>query len=358
MTSDRARRMGSLVVAAAVATAFFFVSLGCRNGDSSADGDAVEVSVHVGAVSRATLHRYVQAYGRVDPEPAGPGKAPARAVIGAPSAGLLAGIECSEGEKVGRGSTLFVLDSRTAEVSVATARTALAYAEKTLARQRELLEAGGTSQRALEEAEQLRDTAANDLAAAETQLDLLQITAPIAGTVVRIDAALGQPVEPNTVLAEIIDLDRLVISLGVPSGEAPNIEPGQRVELAGGSSIFGRVVFVGRDVDPATDTVIVRGSIPPGSQLRPGQFLEFRVVTDEHPDCLVVPEASVVTREGEGSWVMVVNGDTAVRKAVTIGLRENGLVEVSGPDLAEGTTVVTGDAYGLPEKTRVRVVGN
>jgi len=356
MKSDRARRMGTLMVGAAMVVASSLMNPGCRRGDGDS-GAPVEVVVHVGTVTRATLHSYVEAYGRVEPEPPGTGSPPARAIIGAPVSGLLARIECAEGERVGVGSTLFALDSRTAEVAATKARTALAYAEKTLERQRELLEAGGTSERGVQDAEQLRDAAGNELAAAETQLELLRVTAPVAGTVVRIDAALGQPVEPNTVLAEIIDLDRLVIEAGVPSLEAPNLAPGQRVELASDGSILGRVVFVGRNVDPATDTVVTRASVPPGSNLRPGQFLEFRIVTDEHPDCLVVPVASVVSREGEGSWVMVVSGDTAVRKPVTIGLREDGMVEVSGPEIAEGTAIVTDDAYGLPAETRIRIAG-
>jgi membrane fusion protein (multidrug efflux system) len=355
MRSDRANSAGLLEVAVLAVAVIAVTGPGCRDAGSGPGGESTDVAVHVGTVTRATLHSYVQAYGRVEPEPPGPGKAPARAVVGAPAGGLLARIECAEGEKVRQGATLFVLDSRAAEVAVTTAETALAYAEGTLERQRELLQAGGTSQRAKDEAEQQRDTAANDLAAARTQLELLHITAPVTGTVVRIDAALGQPVEPNTVLAEIIDLDRLVVSLGVPSREAPNVELGQRVELGADSSIFGRVVFIGRDVDPAADTVVVRASIPAGSKLRPGEFFEFRVVTDEHPDCLVVPDASVVTREGEGSWIMVVSGDTAVRTPVTIGLRENGLVEVSGSDVTEDTVVVT-DAYGLPARTRVRIL--
>ena len=251
-----------------------------------------------------------------------------------------------------------MLDSRAAEVTAATARTALEYADKTLQRQRELLEAGGTSERALEEAEKQRDSAANELAAAETQLDLLRITAPVSGTVVRIDAALGQPVEPNMVLAEIIDLERLVITSSVPSQEATTIEPGQRVELAADGSTLGHVVFIGRDVDPATDTVVVRSSIPPDSALRPGQFVEVRVVTDEHRGCLVVPAVSVVSDADQGSWVMVVTGDTAVRTPVTTGLVEDGLIEVSGAGIEEGTVVVTDDAYGLPAETGIRVVSS
>ena len=354
MKSDRADWVGRLVVSAAMVAAATLTNAGCRRGDGDS-GERVEVTVHVGTVTRATLHRYVEAYGRIEPEPPGVKSPPARAIIGAPVSGLLARIECAEGERVSVGSTLFVLDSRTAEVAATRARTALAYAERTLERQRELLEAGGTSERAVQDAEQVRDAAGNELAAAETQLELLRVTAPVAGTVVRIDAALGQPVEPNTVLAEIIDLDRLVVEAGVPSVETPNLAPGQRVELAADGSILGRVVFVGRNVDPATDTVVVRASVPPGSELRPGQFLEFRITTDEHRDCLAVPVASVVTREGEGSWVMVVSGDTAVRKPVTIGLREDGMVEVSGSEIAEGTVIVTEDAYGLPAETRIRV---
>jgi membrane fusion protein (multidrug efflux system) len=358
MRSDRAARVEELVAGAVILAAFSMMGAGCRGGGEVGSPASAEVPVHVGTVTRGTLHRYVDAYGRVEPALPAPGVPPAKAIIGAPAGGLLVEIACAEGERVHEGSTLFVLDSRAAEVAAATARTALTYAEKTLERQRELLQAGGTSQRAVEESEKLRDSAANELAAAETRLELLRITAPVSGTVVRIDAALGQPVEPNTVLAEIIDLDRLVVEASVPSLEAPHLAPGQPVELAADGSTLGRVEFVGRRVDPASDTVIVRTSIPKGSQLRPGQLLEFRIVTDVHAECLVVPVASVVTREGEGSWIVAVSDATAVRKPVMIGLREDGLVEVIGPGVEEGTVIVTDDAYSLPAEARIRIVGS
>ena len=38
------------------------------------------------------------------------------------------------------------------------------------------------------------------------------------------------------------------------------------------------------------------------------------------------------------------------------GLREDGWVEIDGPGLNEGDAVVTVGAYGLPEKTKIRVV--
>jgi RND family efflux transporter MFP subunit len=358
MRSDRARRAGLLVVGAAALAAATLVQPGCRRGEDGGGGAPVEVTVHVGTVTRATLHRYVDVYGRVEPEPPTPGRPPARALVGAPVSGLLTRIGCAEGERVAEGAVIFELDSRAAEVAAARARTALVYAERTLDRLRELLAAGGASERAVQDAEQARDAARDDLAAATTELDLLRITAPVAGTVVSIDGVLGQPVEPNTILAEIVDLDRLVVSAGVPTTDAAELAPGQPVEFAAGGPVAGRLAFVGDRVDPGSGTVVVRAAIPAGSGLRPGQFLELRVVTDERPDALVVPEASVVTREGEGSWVMVVTGDTAVRTPVTTGLRENAMVEVAGSGLAEGTVVVTDEAYGLPAETRIRVAGS
>ena len=357
MWNDRATLFKRLVLGGAAVLAGAAAVGGCRHDSSPATTDT-EVTVHVGKIVRTTLHRYVAAYGRIEPEPAGVGRSPARAVIGAPVAGLLTRIRCAEGERIARGALLFELDSRTAEVAVTRAQTALDYAERTLSRQRELLEAGGTSERAVQDAEQLRDAAADDLLAASNQLDLLRITAPIAGTVVRIDAALGQPVEPNTVLAEIIDLDRLVVDARVPSTEAPDLEPGQRVELAADGAPLGRVVFVGRDVDAASDTVLVRTSVETGPALRPGQFCEIRIVTEELQSCLAVPEKSVVTRAGEGSWIVLVAGDTTVRQPVSTGLRENGLVEVTGPGLEEGAVIVTDDAYSLPADTKVRIASS
>ena len=43
------------------------------------------------------------------------------------------------------------------------------------------------------------------------------------------------------------------------------------------------------------------------------------------------------------------------RTPVQTGLRENGWVEIAAPDLKAGDTVVTVGAYGLPEKTKIRI---
>src|SRR5690349_7884838 len=49
-----------------------------------------EVPVHVAKIARATLHRYIDAYGSVAPDAAHDGKPPASAKLATPVAGVLA----------------------------------------------------------------------------------------------------------------------------------------------------------------------------------------------------------------------------------------------------------------------------
>jgi multidrug efflux pump subunit AcrA (membrane-fusion protein) len=78
-------------------------------------------------------------------------------------------------------------------------------------------------------------------------------------------------------------------------------------------------------------------------------------VTAVHTNCLAAPVESVVTDENGQSVIALVTGGQAAQMPVQTGLRENGLVEVSAPELKAGDTVVTVGAYGLPEKTKIRV---
>ncbi|MCJ7587589.1 MAG: efflux RND transporter periplasmic adaptor subunit [Candidatus Aminicenantes bacterium] len=321
---------------------------------------ATDVAVHVGRIVRATLHRYVAAYGTVEPEPPGEGRPAAGAYLSAPVGGILAEIRCTEGGLVESGAVLFRLNTRLAEVAVAKARKALEFAEQTYERQKKLLAADSTSQKAYQEAELQLNAARNELTAAQTELSLLEIKAPLAGTVVRINARLGQSVETNAVLAEVIALDRLVVTAQVPSREAGLLKPGQPVDLGQGSTAAGRLTVVGRDIDPRTDTVLVRASIPAGAGFKPGQFLTIRIVSEERRDVLAVPEAALIADSvgGDTGTIVLVEGDKAVRKPVKAGLRESGLVEVEGEGLKEGLVIVTTDAYGIAGSTKIHIIEN
>ncbi|HEY8095746.1 MAG TPA: efflux RND transporter periplasmic adaptor subunit [Methylobacter sp.] len=319
---------------------------------------ATEVAVQTGKITKATLHRYVMAYGTVEPEPATGGKPPASSKIAAPTMGILTQIYCEEGLQVKKGDLLFELDTRSADALIAKAEVAVEFAQKNFARKQQLNATDNISRKLYDEAEQLLQTARKDLLNAKTQKDLLQIKAPLSGTVAVIHFKIGEAVNLNTILADLIDLDRLDIVIHVPSQEAAALRLGQTAEIstAGNMPIQpGKLAFIGSQVDPLTDTVLVRATLNKASGLRPGQFVSVRIVVEELFGRLAVPIESVANKQGE-SVIAVVEGDSAKQKVIKPGLRDGNLIEISGEGLQEGMTVVTQGVYGLPSETHVRVL--
>ena len=360
------------------------------------DEEKVEtvVPVHVGQVKTITFHRHVEGWGNVAAEPAHDGLAAASARVASPTLGVLAEAHCAEGQHVEKGATLFQLDLRmaSAEAQKATAARASAKAvidrlsasvefnQRELERTKKLTEEKLTSEKELRAAELTLLTSQKELTeanarvfeadktaqAAQTQATLLRILAPLAGTVVKVNVNPGEAIEAATVLAEIVDLDRLVVTATIPAAELRSLKVGVPVEIlpAGEAKandeepvvLTGQLAFLGFQVDPRNDTVSVRVAIPKDAGLRPGQYVRVRVVVEQHDDRLAVPKQSVFKTE-EGSLIAVVDGDKATQRAVQIGLKENGLVEVSGEGLKAGMTVVTAGAYALPKETKIRVIG-
>jgi multidrug efflux pump subunit AcrA (membrane-fusion protein) len=322
-----------IAVAAGLGVVAFIKSHSAASAPAPDEDAAIAsvVTVETGALKPATLHRYVQGYGTVDTAPATADQPAAGALVAAPSAGIVTKVYVIEGQQVTKGDLLAELNSGTM-----TAENAAQQVE----RQKTLYAQQNTSLKNLQDA--------------EVQLSLLRITAPLSGTVARVNVKPGQAVDLTTVVTEIMDLNRLAVSAGIPVAEAGDLKSGQALEILTEPPIVTEISFVSPSVDKNNDTVMVRALVPAGSGLRPGQFVPLRIVTAVHPDSLAAPEESVVTDESGKSVIALVKGDEAAQTQVQTGLRENGLVEVTAAGLKAGDAVVTAGAYGLPEKTKIR----
>ncbi|MDD8021238.1 MAG: efflux RND transporter periplasmic adaptor subunit [Acidobacteriota bacterium] len=374
-----------IIIIIAAAVIFLGWLLFGRKGTSGEEAVNPEVSVEVGQIIKTTLHRYVNAYGQVEPEPPGESQKGALALISSPVGGVLTEALVREGQVVKEGQLLFRFDTRMARIAVLKAQKELELARDTYERQKQLLSGEATSIRDFRAAEAALHQAEENLASAETDLSYLELKSPISGYLTKIEVSLGQNVEPNRPLAEVVDLNRLVVSARVPSGEGAWLRPGQEAELSPGTAVVSgsgeakasvsiksggsasgstissgslvrtQVIFVGRDIDPQTDTVLVRVAVPAEAGLTPGKFLRLKIVAEAHENCLAVPVESLVRLEGKETISIVENG-VATQQPVVSGFRDGGLVEVSGEGLKEGQTVVTTGAYALPEKVKVKIL--
>lgn len=310
-----------------------------------------EVNVEIGKIIQITLHRYVHAYGVVEPEPANTGKTAASSKIAAPVAGIVKKTSCVEGMAVTQGTVLFELDSRAADALLAKAQVAADFAQKNFVRKQQLNANDNISRKLYDEAEQLLQTARKDLLSAQTQRELLKITAPLAGTITTCHVNVGEAVSLNAVLAEVMDLHRLDIAVRVPSQEAVALRLKQTVTID--KNLHGEIIFISPQVDPLTDTVLARVSLTANNKLRAGQMVNAAIEVEEH-ECLAVPVDSIVTRD-QSSHLFIVQGNQAKQQEIKPGLRDGNLIEVQGEGLQAGMTIVTQGSYGLPPETRIRV---
>ena len=355
--------MGLVIVAAAAFGVWQLDRTQKKDATDAETVDAVpEVTVQTASIVQTNLHASVIAYGSVEPDPGHNDASSAKARITAPVSGLVAEVLCAEGGSVKRGDVLFRMDGRLAALAIAKALQAVEFAEKGVARQKKLLLIDGTSEKVIRESQQQLDAARQELVAAQTERDLLSVTAPVAGTVIQINAHSGETVDAGRDLAEVADLKRLVLVATLPSREADLIKEGMTAQIDGGEDTVpslwpaGAVTYIDPRIDPQTDTVKLRVGIPASAALRPGQYARVRIIYADLKDRLAVPEEGL-ERTDEGLTVLkVVEGNEAVLKPVKSGVRDGEWVEVQGEGIASGMRIVTVGGYGLQHKTRIREI--
>lgn len=328
--------IGGVMVVCAGAAIFGLAKLHTESsGDDEGAGPdektAPIISVETGALKRMTLHSYVSGYGSVEPAPATADEPAAGGALSSPSAGVVAKVDVIVGQQVKQGDVLVELNSGT---------TSFAYAEAEVERQKKLFANQNTSLKNLQDA--------------EAQFAALRIVSPVSGTVTRLPAKAGMAVDANTVVAEVIDLNRLAVSAQIPATDANALKANEEVQLSTTPPVTTSLSFVSPAVEANDGTVLTRALLPPDSGLRPGQFVPLKIVTAVRTNCLAAPADSVVTGQDGKSFIALVKGDEAAQVPVTAGLRENGWVEIEGKDLKAGDPVVTVGAYGFPEKAKIR----
>jgi membrane fusion protein (multidrug efflux system) len=303
-------------------------------GDESDDENTPTViSVQVGALKRMTLHQFVNAYGVVEAAPATATETAAGGVLAASTAGTVAKVNVIAGQHVQKGDVLVELNSGSASSD---------YANAEVERQEKLFAQQNTSLKNLEDA--------------RAQLASLEIVAPVSGTVTRLDVKPGQAVDAGATVAEVIDLDRLAIGAKIPASQASDLQAGQEVQILTDPPVTASLSFVSPTVDTDDGTVSVWASLPSQSGLKPGEFAQLKIVTDAHTNCLAAPAGSVVADDNGNNFISLVNGEEATQTPVQAGFREDDWVEVSAPGLKEGDQVVTVGAYGLPDRTQIKIV--
>lgn len=183
----------------------------------------------------------------------------------------------------------------------------------------------------------------------------MQLRSPIRGVVVSVQVASGQAVGEGDSLLTVMDLDRVWLEVQIYEPDIPRVENARAASFTveGRDRPFeindsnGRVVALGRALDPATRTVPLLFELDNADGLlRAGQFARVVVASGEPVRALAIPGSAVVDDAGKEVAYVQIEGEAFERRPLALGIRAAGWVEVT-EGLAEGEHVVTEGAYEI-----------
>jgi len=170
----------------------------------------------------------------------------------------------------------------------------------------------------------------------------------------------GQLVAPGFVVAQVAPTGRLVADIDIVGSDVARIAEGLPVRVF--HHAFGEREFSGRveRLSPAINelTRAMRAEVGIDNSdglLRPGMFVEARVLIEHREGVAVVPREAVAERAGK-RVVFVLQGRRVVRKEVELGLGDDRMVEVTA-GVTLGERVVVRGLETLTDGSRVRVTG-
>jgi membrane fusion protein (multidrug efflux system) len=89
--------------------------------------------------------------------------------------------------------------------------------------------------------------------------------------------------------------------------------------------------------------------------LKPGTSVQLSLTAQTVKDALVIPASSVITQPDGTTAVMLAGADSlAHQKAVKLGIRNGDDVQILEGVTANDKVIASG-AYGLPDKTRIKI---
>ena len=302
------------------------------------------------------------------------------AEVAPPTAGQVVRVMVETNGAVSQGTPLAQL--RSTELGRARAELLSAEARRELARQalerkRTLAAERIVAVREVQEAEAAHRAAEAEVGAATAAMQALGVSpadgqagdsslfvlrSPIAGRVLDRQAVLGQYAQPSAALFTIADLSSIWVMAQAFERDAVNVTPGSvahiTVAALPGQEFDGKVVLVGRQVDPGSRTVPVRITLGnPTGILRPGMSASTRLELMGQSRTILAVPAAAVQRVGARWLAFIPKGQyeyemRPVGRGRDLG---NDVEVVSG--LKAGETVVVEGAFLLKAEAEKRAGG-
>ena len=183
----------------------------------------------------------------------------------------------------------------------------------------------------------------------------IQMLSPIDGYVSKVNVNIGKYVTPTDVLFELINPSDIHLNLKVYEKDVANLSIGQKVRAYSNVNPKRKynceVILISKDISEEGTADVHCHFESFDKSLFPGMYMNAEVQVDDHVT-MAVPEESVMNFEGATYLFQALKQDSFELIPVSIGMSENGFVEVKNPEKFIDKAIVKEGAYTLLMKLK------
>jgi membrane fusion protein, multidrug efflux system len=311
------------------------------------------VPVEVVTISRGKIEEVIKASNHLEAEQ--------EVKVYSRTANLVAELLVEEGVVVKKGQVLLRLEDTDQRLTYKKILGQLSQATDNFARTEQLFKDKLVAQKDFDDEKHQLEQLKLSLEEADRQVKFTEIKAPIAGTITTRLVKLGDHVNGNQHLFDIIDFDSIVARVYVAEGHLANLKLDQPVRIIAKSlqdQVFeGYVKRIAPIVDKSSGTVKVTLGVRDRGSLRPGMYVDAELVIATHPEALLIPKRAIVYG-GDQMFVYLLQPERKVKRVlVETRLSDRDNVEPGG-GFNEGDEIIIAGQTGLRDDALVTLPGD
>ena len=273
--------------------------------------------------------------------------------------GVIENIYFDEGEEIVKNRKLVDISTKELSLKLKIALADSKLAETNLNRDEKLAKKNLIPNSQLDQTRTFAERALLNKELAKISLNKSLIKSPLKGTVKTRFVKVGEFVRKGDRLAEILEVDRILVKVNIPEQEILQIKIGQKVDIALyilGNKIFeGQVKKIGLEADASNRTFPVEIEVDNRErELRPGMLARVTFTQRVDQDQVVVPRHTIMERD-TGRIVYVVDNGKAFQREVSIGISQREKVQIL-MGLSKGEQLVVEGHTKLTDGEEINIV--
>jgi len=197
---------------------------------------------------------------------------------------------------------------------------------------------------------------------AEKRLRDATVVAPFDGAVTQKHVSPGQYIKENVQILTVVKTNPLRLLVEVPESEVADVKVGTALRFTTEAAPGMEFQAVVRETNPSLDarsrTLTAEALLQnPGGKLKPGSFVQVKLVASKAQPVIAVPRSAVYTVAGLNKFFTIEGGKAKEHKIGEV-LGSNGWVEIAQGSVAAGAQVAVSNVARLTDGAPVMVAGS